>query len=61
MYPNGGSSRLSNLVMYLKEVIYYKGKCNNCHIHCSGPTECPGNILDLAKEVKIIIMNTSIS
>ncbi|PNF35672.1 hypothetical protein B7P43_G17469 [Cryptotermes secundus] len=51
MYPKADSATLSNLVMYLREMIYYKGKCSNCHIHCSGPTECPRNILDLAKQV----------
>jgi hypothetical protein len=61
MYPKADRPTLSKLAMYLGEIIYYKGKCSNCHIHCSGPTECPRNILDLAKEVNIIIMNTFIS
>jgi hypothetical protein len=41
--------------MYLGEMIYYKGKCNNCNMHCRGSTECPENILHLAEEVNVYI------
>ncbi|XP_021929643.1 sodium channel protein Nach-like [Zootermopsis nevadensis] len=50
-YPNADTSTLSNLAMYLGDMIYYKGKCNNCNKHCSGSTKCPGDILQLAKKV----------
>lgn len=51
--PSADISTISKLTGYLRQMIFYGGKCNDCNRYCSNSAMCPTNIFDLVKEVNI--------
>ncbi|GFG28422.1 hypothetical protein Cfor_00619 [Coptotermes formosanus] len=49
--PSADISTISKLTGYLRQMIFYGGKCNDCNRYCSNSAMCPTNIFDLVKEV----------